>query len=101
VDLCRTECEIADEAATTVALVYEDPEGWHVKVTTPPMDAELEIYNATVEAAKQSLSHYVNRMGSNPPEHTTVGALSLWLMQKDDGTALGIDLNELNQRRGS
>jgi hypothetical protein len=30
-----------------------------------------------------------------------MGALSLWLMQKDDGTALGIDLNELNQRRGT
>jgi hypothetical protein len=30
-----------------------------------------------------------------------MGALSLWLMQKDDGTALGIDLNKLNQRRGT
>jgi hypothetical protein len=63
----------------------------------PPcvLDEELETYNAAVEAAKQSLSHYVNRMGSNPPEHTTVGALGLWLMPKDDGTALGIDRKDL------
>jgi len=101
VDHCRTECEISDEAAVTVAVVHEDREGWHVNVLRPPMDKELETFNAAVEAAKQSLSHYVNRMGRNPPEHTTVGALSLWLMQKDDGTALGIDLNKLDQRRGS
>ena len=100
VDHCRTECEISDEAAATVAVVYEDPKGWHVKVMRPPMDEELETFNAAVEAAKQSLSRYVNRTGSNPPEHTTVGALSLWLMQKDDGTALGMNPNELSQRRG-
>jgi hypothetical protein len=101
VDHCRTECEISDETAATVAVVYEDPEGWHVNVMKQPTDEELETFNAAVEAAKQNLSHYVNRMGSNPPEHTTVGALSLWLMQKDDGTALGINLNELSQRRGT
>src|SRR5439155_15880503 len=92
VDECRTECEISDETATTVALVYEDDEGWRVNVLRPLRDEELETFNAAIAAAKQSLSHYVNRIGSNPPEHTTVGALSLWLMQKDDGTALGIDL---------
>jgi hypothetical protein len=73
VDHCRTDCEISDEMAAIVAVVYEDPEGWHVNVMKPPMDEELETFNAAVEAAKQSLSHYVNRMGSNPPEPHNCG----------------------------
>lgn len=48
--------------------------------------------NDSVAAAKVSLSHYINRMGTNPPQNLSVGGLSLWLMQKDDGTALGLKL---------
>lgn len=96
VDECRTECEISDDTAVTVAVVYESDEGWHVNVLRPLRDEEVETFNASVAAAKESLSHYVNRMGSNPPDETTRGALSLWLMQEDDGTTLGIDLNEPN-----
>ena len=96
VDACRTECEISDDTAATVAVVYESDEGWHVTVLRPLRDEELETFNAAVAAAKQSLSHYVNRMGSNPPDETTRGGLSLWLMQNDDGTTLGIDLNKPN-----
>jgi hypothetical protein len=64
VDHCRTECEISDEAAATVAVVYEDPEGWHVNVMRRPTGEELEAFNAAVEAAKQSLSHYVTGWGA-------------------------------------
>lgn len=96
VDQCRTECEISDETATTVAVVFESHEGWQVNVLRPLRHEEFEDFNATVEAAKQSLSHYINRMGNNPPEDLTAGGLSLWLMQKDDGTVLGLDLNKLD-----
>ncbi len=89
VDECRTECEISDEAAVTLAVVYESPDRWHVDVVRPLRDEELEAFNAAVEDAKQSLSHYVNRMGRKPLENITRGALSLWLTQKDDGTVLG------------
>jgi hypothetical protein len=82
VDECRAECEISDDTANTVAVVYESPNGWHVNVLRPLRDGELAKFNASVEAAKQSLSRYVNRMGNSPPEETTRGALSLWLMQK-------------------
>jgi len=91
VDECRTECEVSDDTATCVAVVYENREGWHINLLRPLSDDELATFNASVEAAKESLSHYVNRMGNNPPEETTRGELSLWLMQKDDVTALGID----------
>jgi hypothetical protein len=97
VDACRTECEISDETATTVAVVYESHQGWQANVLRPLKNEEVAAFNASIEAAKQSLSRYVNRMGNNPPEETTAGALSLWLMQKDDGTVLGIDLNKHNK----
>src|SRR5262249_47345446 len=51
-----------------------------------------------VEAAKQSLSHYANRMGINPPQETTGSGLSLWLMQKDDGALFGIHLHKQNSQ---
>ncbi len=94
VDECRTDCEISDESAATVAVVYEAHDGWHVNILKPVRAEELDDFNASVAAAKQSLSHYVNRMGSNPPEGSTVGGLSLWLLEKDDGTALGFKLSE-------
>lgn len=93
VDERRTECEISGDAGAAMAVVYETHEGWCVEVLREPKDEELASFNASVEAAKQSLSHYVNRRGSNPPKETTMGGLSLWLLEKDDGTALGIDLN--------
>ena len=94
VDACRTECEISDSTANTIAVVYESHDGWHVNVLRTVRTEELTDFNATVEAAKQSLSQYVNRIGSNPPNEITSGGLSLWLMQKNDGTALGIDLTK-------
>ena len=96
VDECRTECEISDAAFNTVAVVYESRDGWRVNVLKALRDEELETFNETVAAAKQALSRYVNRIGTSPPEDLTVGALSLWLMQKDDGTALGINLDNQN-----
>lgn len=96
VDECRTEWEIADDTAETVAVVYEGRDGWHVKVLRPLRNEELEAFNEAVEAAKQRFSHYINRMGGIAPEETTRGALSLWLMQKDDGTVLGIDIDNRN-----
>jgi hypothetical protein len=47
-------------------------------------------FQTAIENAKESLSHYVNRRGENPPENATWGAISLWLMVKDDGTAMGM-----------
>jgi hypothetical protein len=92
VEECRTECEIRDDTRTMVAAVYETDKGWHINLLRSLADEELEAFNVAVIAAKQRLSHYINRMGRNPPEGTTVGVLSLWLMQKDDGTALGIHI---------
>jgi hypothetical protein len=97
---CRTECEISDNAGAAIAVVYETHQGWCVDILRELRDEESASFNASVEAAKQSLSHYVNRRGSNPPVETTMAGLSLWLMQKDDGTALGIDLKAQSSQPG-
>ena len=78
----------------TVAIVYEAHDGWHVDILKGVGAEELNDFDATVAEARQRLSHYVNRLGSNPPEGSTVGGLSLWLMEKDGGIALGYNLTE-------
>jgi hypothetical protein len=68
VEECRTECEIRDDTRTMVAAVYETDKGWHINLLRSLADEELEAFNVAVIAAKQRLSHYINRMGRNPPE---------------------------------
>jgi hypothetical protein len=90
VDARRTQAEIADESGKRVAIVYEDPDGWHTEVLDDRVEQGSTSFNALVENAKEVLSHYVNRRGDNVPSQlTTVGALALWLMAKEDGTAMG------------
>jgi hypothetical protein len=89
---CRTECEISDNSSV-VAIVYEGRDGWHVNGLRSISADESEDFNANIRDAKERLSHYVNRFGEDVPEELTLGGLSLWLMQKDDGTAMGIRLD--------
>ena len=89
VDTCRTEAEIADETGNRVAVVYEDSNGWHTEILGNRIEQNSPSSNELLENAKKVLSHYVNRRGDNRPnELTTVGALSLWLMVKDDGAVM-------------
>jgi hypothetical protein len=90
VDACRTDAEIADERGKRVAIVYEDADGWHTEVIEAGLQQSSSDFKSLIENAKETLSHYVNRRGENvPDELTTRGALALWLMLKDDGTAMG------------
>jgi hypothetical protein len=93
VDECRAECEISDDGQT-VAVVYENDQGWHVQALRSIGDEERSAFNASVAEAKQTLSHYVNRLGANPPKDITVSGLSLWLMERDDGTVLGMKMSD-------
>ena len=59
----------------------------------------LASFNALMENAKEVLSHYVNRRGDRVPSQLkTRGQLSLWLMEKDDGTMMGLKKQSLWQR---
>jgi hypothetical protein len=50
----RTECEISDDTAAIVAVVYEEHAGGHVNFLRGPRVEELD-FNASITAAKQSL----------------------------------------------
>jgi hypothetical protein len=85
---CRTEAEFSDGAGTLFAILYEDDIGWQFEPT--PEGIALNLSNELIERAKSHLMRYVNRKGKNAPHDTTHGGLSLWLMLKDDGTAMGL-----------
>jgi hypothetical protein len=98
VEQCRTEAEISDGDGAGLAVVYETSVGWHTDVLVKHLNHVADFQTA-VEHAKESLSHFVNRRGENPPENATRGALSLWLMLKDDGTAMGVNLKSGSNSR--
>jgi hypothetical protein len=91
VDACRTEAEIADDSGSRVAIVYEDSDGWHTDVIDDRLQISSSSFDALIENAKEVLSHYVNRRGNKVPSQLkTRGELALWLMEKDDGTVMGL-----------
>jgi hypothetical protein len=90
---CRTEAEISDESGSTLAIVFEDSAGWHTNVLDRKLVHVPGDLNKAIGNAKEALIHYVNRRGENAPENMTSGAFSLWLMVKDDGTAMGQDIS--------
>ena len=88
VEECRTEAEVSRDGQL-VAIVYEASDGWHTQIIDSQRTQPQSDFDAAVDSAYRALSHYVNRRGTNPPQNVTVGALSLWLMMKDDETAMG------------
>jgi hypothetical protein len=91
-ETCRTEAEISDKSGSRLAIVYEDRNGWHTEVLGDWVNQVPSSFDTLIEDAKERLSHYLNRRGENMPAGMTVCALSLWLMVKDDGTAMGMKL---------
>jgi hypothetical protein len=87
VDSCRLETEISDSEGNVIGIVFEDEMGWHVEPTAATNSA---IPNPVLESVKANMSRYVNRTGQGAPDGTTRGEQSLWLMLKDDGTAMGL-----------
>jgi hypothetical protein len=64
--------------------VFELATGWYVELPNPELLRQKEVVDA-IQAAKAELLHYVNRKGWEFPEGTSRAAMSLWLMQRDDG----------------
>jgi len=89
---CRTEAELSDNEGAVLAVVYETSDGWHTDILVEQLNQAATDFQTAVENARETLSHYVNRRGENSPENATRGAYSLWLMVKDDGTAMGMNM---------
>jgi hypothetical protein len=88
----RTEAEISDQEGNLICIVYEDGEGWHTELCDVGFDQNDSDLAAAVSDAKAALSRYINRRGDDAPQGLTAVALALWLMVKDDGTAMGLPI---------
>jgi hypothetical protein len=92
---CRTEAEIIDSAVrdgsdATCAVVYESPTEMATELL--PLGGtvkDLAEFQDALKSARTGLLRYVNRRGRHPPLGLSVAGLSLWLMEKDGGTAMG------------
>lgn len=70
------------------AIVYEGPDGWAIEIVGDASRMPLRTLETAVRTAREGLEAYVNRRGENPPPGLTPAGLSLWLMEKKDGTAM-------------
>ena len=91
---CRTEAEVSlrhppSDADPLCAVVYENVSGLVVEWFGVAQESKSPGLTAAVDGAKLGLQAYVNRRGSNPPEGLTRAGLSLWLLEKTDGSAMG------------
>jgi hypothetical protein len=87
IDDCRTEVEISNGSGDLVAILYEGLDRWHMERLGGAWE---EVPQGVVDEAEARLRLYVNRTGANSPTGLTRAGLSLWLMTKDDGTAMGL-----------
>ena len=75
VEECRTEAEIIDGEGAVSAVVYEALDGWHTNILAERLDRASAEFQTAVENAKESLSHYVNRVEKTYPRMQLGGHL--------------------------
>jgi hypothetical protein len=80
----------ADNLKDYMGRVFELYDGWYIQVDDLACLQDSEFVQTILET-KNELLHYVNRKGGDFPEGTTIAAISLWLMQRDDGKGFTID----------
>lgn len=98
VEACRTEAWILQQrsgaaADAPVAVVYETSRG--VVVSYPGARSAAPAMpglDAAIAEARAELKHYINRKGEPRPQGITRAGLSLWLMERDDETVMGMPL---------
>jgi hypothetical protein len=91
---CRTEAEVSlrhspSNTDPLCAVVYENESGPVVEWFGGAAQSKSPALADAVEDAKRGLLEYANRRGLNLPEGLTRAGISLWLLEKIDGTALG------------
>ena len=93
--LCRTEAEvylISAGSERMIGVAYETSRGWKLDPVDWAVGLPPESAAAALAAAQEKLTEYINRRGENPPPGLTVAGLSLWLMERQGGTAMGAHL---------
>lgn len=98
IDECRTVAAIYDGDRNLIAVVYEDDRGWHTSLMPETRYSSFDI-EGSIAGVRRDLSRNVNHRGLNPPVGLTRSGVALWLMLKDDGTAIGMPMGEFTDGR--
>ena len=96
-EACRLDAELSDSDGTIVAILFENGSGWHLERLTSDRTILPKKF---VQKVKTDIQRYVNRTGFQAPRGLTKGELSLWLLLKDDGTAMGLPFSAGNAPAG-
>lgn len=78
-----------DNDESYLGRIFELSDGWYVHTEEISALKNPPFTQALLEA-KAELSHYVNRKGADCPADATRAAVSLWLMQRDDGKGFSV-----------
>lgn len=86
-----TSAEIYEAADARIYLgrIFQLDNGWYVQVEDFERLEDRKFVRSVLEA-RDELLHFVNRMGGEFPDDATRAAVSLWLMQRDDGKGFTI-----------
>lgn len=79
----------SDDVRRYLGRTFQLPDGWYVQVENLETLEDPNFIRSVLEA-RDELLHYVNRMGADFPDDATRAAVSLWLMQRDDGKGFTI-----------
>jgi hypothetical protein len=84
-------CGALPRITSTIGRVFEQEDGWHYDLLSSVAEIGIshDRFVMEINTAKEALRPYVNRKGTNPPIGLSAAEFSLWLMMKEDGTALG------------
>ncbi|MGB6604553.1 MAG: hypothetical protein WA747_08455 [Steroidobacteraceae bacterium] len=98
-EACRTEARIlrpsAQPSDTPVAVVYETAAGFVVSYPAAGApERGLPGLEAAIAEARTELLHYINRTGEARPSGITRPGLTVWLMERDDETVMGLPLGD-------
>ena len=79
----------ADNLQDYIGRIFELDDGWYIQVDDLNC-LQDPAFVQTILETKDELLHYVNRKGAEFSEGTTIAAISLWLMQRDDGKGFNL-----------
>lgn len=82
-----------DDLEDYMGRVFELSDGWYVQ-TDDLATLNDSAFVKTILEVKDELIHYINRKGTEFPEDVSRAAISLWLMQRDDGKGFSISDSE-------
>ena len=74
---------IDDDEGNYIGRVFELDDGWYINLEDLAMIEDIKV-RTLIQEAKSKLTRYPNRKGAEFPEDMSIGAISLWLLEKGE-----------------